>query len=324
MLRPTAVTWSAPEAPVTRVVIGGLPRCGTTLLASLIHQQPGARFVTDYVRWFLVAMERLGVGWRTRLSLSERRVTLALARDEWLRHRHVVAVGLDDFGTVDELHRLIARELRTHGERAIGHKTVLTPGALDALLEGTDIRVVVLVRDPRDAVLSFWHRTGTDAERYIAQWNAMARYALTAASPRFRLVRYEDLVASPRDVLASMSEWWRGEANLPDRLSFARGDRRREVAWTDNSAFGALKARFDSAPVGRWRERRSSPLVRYAAVNCAEVAERLGYAIEQPRLGDRLRFSLHELAWSADHRLAGAVENLRHRVLETVAPRLRG
>ncbi len=310
------------KSPV-RLVIAGLPRCGTTLLATLLHQQPGVRFVTDYVQAHAHAAERLRVRHDQALDLAQRRVALALARDNWLRLRHVVLVGTGAFRTLDELHRAILGELAADaGVGVVGHKAVLEPGAVADLLAQTDVHVIVMLRDPRDAVLSHWHHQGTSAERYLAQWRAMARFALAERSPRFAWVRYEDLVRTPSEALARVLGWWGASAVAASELVFTRGAVGQDVAWVDNSSFGDVKRVLDSAPVERWRARAGSKLVRYAQVACAAEIERLGYPPGDVTIADRARFGFHRAYHTLDQRGVAATERARRWLTQRLAPPL--
>src|SRR5688572_30953975 len=125
------------DGDVKRLVIVGLPRSGTTLLATLLGAQPKIHFLTDYFPAFSEAVQRVGKAWNAPLTESERRIALALVRDQFLRVRHAVLIDPQSFTSIDELHSLVLSELRAHEEEWVGHKLLLAPAQLRALLEQT-------------------------------------------------------------------------------------------------------------------------------------------------------------------------------------------
>lgn len=299
----------------------GMPRCGTTLLASLLHQQPGVRFITDYVHWFTTASEQLGVSWTDRLTPAQRRVALATARDTWVRMGHVVLVGTDAFSTLDELHLAIARELAGEDDLVVGHKALLSVDQVDHLLRETDVHVLVMLRDPRAAALSYANRVGGAVEPYLWDLKRMARYCGRREDhPRLLTLRFEELIEEPAETLDRVCAWWNARAQLPEEVSFHRGTR--DVPWSENSAFGDVRGRFDRKPLERWRQELDHPVVRYADHTCREVCERWGY--EPIARGGwtppKARATVHEAYWALERRAERWLRRTGRRLRERIAP----
>lgn len=272
-MQPTA---SGPE----RLLIVGLPRSGTTLLATLLGAQPFIHFLTDYFPAFTDLLLRLGKPWNGPLSLSERRIALALVRDQFLRVRHPVLVKLDRFSNIDELHRLVLAELASDTDRWVGHKLLMDAGTLSATLSQTNIRCLVLIRDPRDAALSYFHRTGSGVERYVRNWSEMVRACRQLEGhPQLLALRYEDLITSPPATLRRLGDWLGLElsADVP-ALQFRRSRAHGATGWQENSAFQDVSRRFDPQPLERWRSQPDSPIVRYAGWAARPELGLMGYA----------------------------------------------
>ncbi|MEQ9072427.1 MAG: sulfotransferase [Sandaracinaceae bacterium] len=302
-----------------RLLIVGLPRCGTTLMASLLHQQPGCRFVTDYVAWFADAQDRLQVGWSDQLDMAQRRVSLLMARDAWIRLRHPVLVTTEQFRTLDELHLRIADELAEDAV-AVGHKCLLEPDLVDHTLADTDIHVIVMVRDPRAAALSYWHRTGEGVEAYVAQWKEMVARVVRRDHPRLTVLRFEDLLSTPETTLGRVTRWWAAAPELPSSLTFQRGAN--GARWSENSAFGDVSEFIDTTPVDRWRAQVDNPIVRYADAVCRAGMADMGYDTLHGSMSERMRMRRHELVWAADRRLERAIQRTRRRLKAALAPPL--
>lgn len=285
------------ELQPKRLLIVGLPRSGTTLLATLLGAQPKIHFLTDYFPAFSEAAHRLRKGWNGELTLSERRIALALVRDQFLRVRHPVLIQPERFASVDELHRLVLAELAEGGEEWVGHKLLLAPPQLRALLEQTSMVALVMLRDPRDAALSYFHRTGAGVERYIRNWRDTVRVCRELEGhPRLLALRFEDLIAAPAATLERLGAGLglALDADVPE-LRFQRSRAHGATAWTDNSAFTDVKARFDARPLGRWRSSPQSPIVRYAGWAARNELVALGYEPSTFSLSPRERLSFSGL-----------------------------
>lgn len=98
----------------------------------------------------------------------------------------------------------------------------LTPHCLQALEVLADCKLVISIRDPRDIVasqldvavkdraISAGQHTGADIQRLSKQIMSSYESSLKLApdgNDRLRFVRYEDLVASPRDVVGQLAAW---------------------------------------------------------------------------------------------------------------------
>jgi hypothetical protein len=276
-----------------RLLIVGLPRSGTTLMATLLGAQPNVHFLTDYFPAFIEALNRLGKAWNSELSESERRIALALVRDQFLRVRHPVLVKLDAFTTVDQLHRLVLAELASPKDTWVGHKLLMSPELLRATLSQTDLRCLLMLRDPRDAALSYFHRTGGGVERYVRNWCDTVRlWRELDGHARLFALRFEDLIGEPEATLEHLGQWLgvRLDAAVPE-LQFQRSRAHGAVQWKENSAFQDVKARFDRQPIGRWRAQLDSKIVRYAGWVARRESAALGYEAGPSELSARERLS---------------------------------
>lgn len=277
-----------------RLVIVGLPRSGTTLMATLLGAQQHIHFLTDYFPAFTDAVHRLGKGWNGQLSPSERRIALALVRDQFLRVRHPVLVKVDSFSTLDELHGLVLAELASPNDVWVGHKLLMSPALLRATLSQTHLRCLLMLRDPRDAALSYFHRTGGGVERYLRNWCETVRlWRELDGHPNLMALRFEDLIGAPQPTLERLGQWlgMQLDTEVPE-LQFQRSRAHGTVQWKENSAFQDVTARFDRQPIGRWRAQAHSPIVRYAGWVAARDVSALGYeAALELSARERLEFS---------------------------------
>jgi class 3 adenylate cyclase len=298
---------AVPRADRKRLLIVGLPRSGTTLIATLLGAQQNVQFLTDYFSAFSEALARTGGRWDTPLTLSERRIALALVRDQFLRVRHPVLVKQDEFDCLDELHRAVCDELAGDTDELVGHKLLLDVRQLEQTLESSRSHCLLMYRDPRDAALSFFHRTGSGVEGYVRVWREMVRrFAGREKHARLCVLRFEDFIGDPSAALAEVGAWLGLSLSLDvPELHFQRSRAHGATPWQENSAFADVRRRFDKQPLGRWKSELDSPVVRYTSWATARELPRFGYdptpAFDlSPR--ERLRFaSLRALERAENH-----------------------
>jgi hypothetical protein len=133
--------------------------------------------------------------------------------------------------------------------------------------------VVGIVRDPRDFVLSATKRAGHDIDWWISDYNLMADLFCELRETyrdRFRLVRYEDLVTAPREIVARCCEFAELEfhpAMLQPESWSAKGPR--------EYARGGIVAQTE-----KWRQAEGHERAMVAQVEraCFPRAAALGYA----------------------------------------------
>lgn len=194
-------------------------------------------------------------------------------------------------GTFLEVYRQLMRSVLAlfpkAGVRIVGSKEILVEEYAPYLLE-RGIHVVIIVRDPRDMVasLNFSERdnsTGRDRPVLFSMrvWRKSVATALAfEGHPRFRWLRYEDLVASPRTVMAELGEWL-GLTDLPDAVlrGSLRDQRGRE--WEGNSSFRD-QAGVSRTSVGRFRDILPESVQGFIEAVAAPEMALLGYGASGP------------------------------------------
>ncbi len=129
-----------------------------------------------------------------------------------------------------------------------------------------EVHVVVMLRDPRDAVVSVH---GRDPGRYwtnLGMWREYHRAAMRLRGhPRVVLVRYEDLVRTPGDAQTAIS---RSLPFLAPTSRFEDFHRTARPSTQSRHALGTLRPP-DIASIGRWRahkERLAGQLHRHGPI----------------------------------------------------------
>jgi hypothetical protein len=223
-------------------ILFGSPRSGTTLLASALHQNDQIVIPdeTDFIIPTAFLVDRIkdpsvGKPMVTQLILSADRTRRSLG--EYLTHSDITAaIDAADYtacALIRSIYDALARKL---------HKTIAgdkSPNDLLfarilmklGLLDDEQIKLIHIVRDVRDVVLSLqtmdWNLTDV-AAWFPRLWSSSNLYIhdLFRSHPqRYRLIRYEDLVLDPQPQLRQLCDFL-NVAFQPNMLDHAtRGPR---------------------------------------------------------------------------------------------------
>jgi hypothetical protein len=261
------------------IFIGGCMRSGTTLLHRLICASEDTHGFTEECQ-FLTALLDFQADWRQKFS--------------WLKDFYGTTERFDGFAksTVDGFLRAASDQLRPAKALALKNPelTVHFPGLAQWYPMA---KLIVMVRDPRDTIASILdvavrHRqSGVDSQlagmgRDMA---ALARfyksyYADALQSPKCKdrvlVVKYEDLVRNPGQVLAPLSGILGIRLDpahvLPDKHDESERDAYAAAFWIN------LKAAPPSADsVGRYRKSLTPEEIAAIELHCADFNRGLRY-----------------------------------------------
>jgi len=241
---------TADTAPL--LVLAAGQRCGSTLVQRLLSSHPRVRIWGEHVgslRPLLTARQRLRL-WADSNGMAGRREL------ESAGHQGFIANLTPGSGQVDKacvayIETLFAAPARAEGRPVWGFKEVRY-GMPDVLLLRDlfpRLRVVLVVRDPRDVLRSLdewetiggWNRAGT--EESLRNWHRVAgSFVGSDTDPHLSSfilrVRYEDLVRFSLAWTAAIAEHCGLETDLLDASVF---DRRVHTAGTRGRTERALR-----------------------------------------------------------------------------------
>lgn len=270
--------------PLQILFIVGMPRSGTKLLRDLLNRHPDVAIFPNESHFFPrmpALIEKHGDPRRrecfaklyaelegTRFMRRIRAAGIAIDRDDWFAR---VRGG----GAREVLEALFECYAAMTGRRIVGDKT---PEYLTEVpvLSGffPHAKFVHIVRDPRDYVVSMRKAWGKSLPRAAQRWKTSIRRLredVLRSDVAFTELRYEDLVASPREVLGGLCAFIGvafDDAMLSlDRPSENLGDTRGETS-------------IVASNFGKWRrELRDDEVRRVERIAGALMAE-LGYSPE--------------------------------------------
>lgn len=270
---------------MTKLLITGERRSGTTLIANLLNAQDGFTIYRDFLHVERLQKSLGGVALETRLGLAQR-LRLIDTFDDWTS---MLGIKLElypqEFSSLLEFYTYVLDVISHPDDIIVGHKTTMMHHLLENLLKLIpELKIVFLMRDPRDLVTSALKRFADEPATmfdYIEGWQQSYRtlqrllFDKEIAS-RVCVLRYEDFILSTNRVLPGLSSFL-GDVRIivPDTMT-DYGNR-----WQENSAFGDLKLTFDPAPIGRWRN-HNPEAGRIAEVLLSQSMQECGYEISAP------------------------------------------
>ena len=240
----------------TPIFIVGGPRSGTTLLRNMLNRHPAIAICreTEFFHWVYARRRTFG-------SLSDmrnrQRVVKAYLATRRIRRMKVDLQALEETllregASYEELFLSLMRFFaRVHGRRRCGEKTPHNALVAEILCQWyPGASVIHLLRDPRDAVASMlrmpWAPGNVRSNALSWLLFNLAAWRLRS-SPRYLLVRYEQLVAQPEQELRRICAFV-GEEYFPAML-VPNWDPTADLPW-----FRRAEEPVTTGRLGKWRE----------------------------------------------------------------------
>lgn len=291
--------------------IGGAAKSGTTLLVSLLDNHPQLVVLPEETAYLEHRREYLKLtGHEAKLQRLLQSLTVIKARKvyeetvagvsadarnyegfDWERFLALAEEFIRQPGMNDSL--LLTEVIRAYGI-VIGadcrncvrwvEKTPRTESCAKELDElFPEAKLLQIVRDPRAVFASFKNRimarygSHAKAHRLPRSWNRSAREIprLRQDPERYLVIRYEDLVRNPREVLKQVCTWGEFEfsENMLEPTRAGRG-------WQGNSAFPQAFHGISAAPVDKWKNCLTEHEIWWIEWHCRRGMKLAGYAFQ--------------------------------------------
>jgi hypothetical protein len=256
-------TFTGPEIKESRpIFVMGLPRSGSTLLSRLLNETDDILSVNDLYYLQAVLAERASEGTlsyeqvaRLLETILEVISTRAQAEEEFIGQFSVSPSEINEIRQAvlgraeatamtwaDVMHETLTAVSEYAGKKRWADKTPQNFYHFELLEEFfPSARFVFLFRDPRNILSSFKYATGEghDSRRYhpvayALYWRSAVRYYIRLKKkPNVEMVRYEDILDSPKKVSDRLSDFLHTSlrnidiSTLGHNSSFKKGGRRK-------------------------------------------------------------------------------------------------
>jgi hypothetical protein len=171
--------------------------------------------------------------------------------------------------------------------QAVGFKEVWTGEFMPSILkEFPEARVIYLVRDPRAVCAS----KNVHAERYpwlflVRQWRKLATIGWHLErhpdwSSRLLLLRYEDLIREPEEVVRGISDFLGlpFSPTLLDPSLFTDGS---GETWVQNSSYFKNGRTYEQRSIDKWRDVLADSELQFVEAACYWEMRLFGYTVER-------------------------------------------
>ena len=271
-----------------RILITGNMRSGTSFLANFLNSQENITIFRD--SFHSLAGKMLGrptklmkLDYNEPIGENEKKYLLEKILYGFKMLGNIVnynfSVKLSDFNTIGELYTIMLDSIAKEGDLVVGHKVTECEINIENIVTQTDVKVVYIIRDPRDVVISSVKKFNQPLDHYLAGWKQRVEYVIQAldnplCKDKVFFVRYEDLIYNSPELLNELSDF----LGVPltyglDVLKDFDND------WSNNSSYGDVKKMYDENAVYRWKKNFTDD-VRYIQAETAKYLDRFGYELE--------------------------------------------
>ncbi|MBN2044454.1 MAG: sulfotransferase [Anaerolineales bacterium] len=316
------------------IFICGHPKSGTSLLRNLLDNHPQLAVYPEESRFFRNFLPKAeGMSVEQLIELGENELIHIFA---WTRENppaHQAGFPDRDYSFIsydavkDRFRDLLRTEgLRHHGDvlwtavQSFAESVGSQPEALAGWVEKTpnneyfadrifawwpQAKCIHIVRDPRDNYASYQRKQESwSPGKFSAHWNrsvsAGFRNQAQYGEERYWVLRYEDLVNRPEEILPEMC----GFLGINDDEILRRPTRAGDL-WAGNSMFEDQFNEISPAAVGRWKETLTAREAGIIQAATRKYRRQIGYRDE---ISINLRNRLAGWYW----RLKGLIYDIRH------------
>jgi hypothetical protein len=175
------------------------------------------------------------------------------------------------------------------GKSRWGDKSLNTERYMDDIFEVfPNARIIHMMRDPRDRYASAktrWTNMKGRVGAGTAMWLEsvkLARRGRRKYPNQYMVVRYEDLVAQPEDMLRKICEFL-GEEYVPEMLTMMGAPTHRNKG--SNSSYGKREVgKISTDSIARYRQVLSPREIKYMQDFCRAGMQEFGYELDDVRL----------------------------------------
>lgn len=299
---------------MTKVLVTGEPRSGTTLVANLLNAQDKVTIYRDFLHIARLREKSGAASLTVELTDDQKAIALRLFNEvDNVRLGIDVDVKTEDLSTLLNFYLKRLEGIAAPGDLVVGHKTTRAPDTARELVSLIpDLKVIHVLRDPRGVIVSALACFRKENLFHLAdEWRRSFRIAREMAessdtASRAMILRYEDLLREPEKVFAALCNFLGlAQVGMPREMSdYGK-------AWESNSSFDDLKGGLDTTPIERWKT--ANPRTgRDVEILLADVMAEAGYELSGPiTMFDKMRMKSRLALRRAALLSAGALKKVK-------------
>lgn len=264
---------------LTKVIITGPMRSGTTFLANFINANLNCTLYRDtLVTLFRISNKLKIKSIDTNLDEITKNILLTRVKAELTDLGLSISKDLSgsDFRNLKNLLDILLERLAQKNTKLVGVKVTEIGDWCDSLLEHTDIKIIYLVRDFRDILLSSQNMF-LDFNKHIIsrKLKKQINHISSIENSRLYILKFEDLLLHPKQTVALLSDFL--GFKLDYNVSRLKDRNHNELDWQANTSFHDIKKIFDSKAAYRWKNKKDDPLVKYTSVILKNTLKKFDY-----------------------------------------------
>lgn len=287
-------------APLGPVFVAGLERTGTSLMFALLASHPRIAMTRRTNLWPYF-YERFGdlkdpENFERCLSVMMRYKRLIPLDPDADRLQREFMDGEASYGRLFAL--IEEHYAESLGKPRWGDKSLHTERYAAPIFEAyPGVRILHMMRDPRDryaSVIARWKKRRGGVGAGTAEWLSsfrLARRNMERYPDRYRIVRYETLVADPEATLSEICAFI-GEDYAPQMLTLSGAEKFRDEG--SNSSYGRRRpGEISTDSIGRYGRVLPPAQVAFIQKTAEAEMQALDYPVDDVHLSarERLRFS---------------------------------
>jgi len=259
-------------------------RSGTTLISNFLNSNRGFKVYRDFLH---IGRLKDAVNANSlEEDLSDNQKKKAKRKHNEMAEKLPIT---DDSFFVDEFeHKKLKdyyfsslQKMECKSREVVGHKTTQAWDVVEEALSAIpDLKVIYMVRDPRDVAVSAarkWpHEKRGQTDNVCKQWRKGVNEALRCRrrnQDRVLVLKFEDFLTNTEKALNDLSALLGVKVSVPERMmEYGK-------PWRDNSSFKKKTEQLlDSSAVGRWKTQR--PWIgRKVESECGSIMHKMGYKV---------------------------------------------
>lgn len=293
-----------------RILITGVKRSGTTFFANFLNAQKKFVVFADFLRSLFDVGSALKIDDINR-SLSDREKNVLfsnlIAEGMMFNKTEFKSLKREDINSWSDLFEAAFEILAPASDNWLGVKKTDELHFLDLLLKN-DYKIIYLIRDPRDVLLSSKNRFGTyNLFRIINIWKkSISTIDKYRNNKNFMAIRFEDIIQREKNTVKALNTFFKTDLDYDLEQATIRDN----TEFIDNSSFGDISKMFDANAIYRWKQNIDSDEVIFASRYLSNEIDKLGYEGYKSAIRLYLPFFLKNAKYVSKKRTANLLRKI--------------